>query len=160
MFGIKMKLSTKIWMGCILLLAIITIVGFMSWNGITNSAAKVETADDANRLVKFSLNVGINSKTYEGTGSQQAKTNLASLLQDIYTQVDETKAKLNEAADKARMDQIKKYAQDYEMLFNQYVKIQEEDIADTRAAMISYADQFVQLCEQMHEKQSADLERA
>src|SRR6056297_2627149 len=160
MFGMKMKLSVKIWMGFIILIVIIGVVGFMSWNGITNSAHKVETADDANRLVKYSLNVGINSKDYEGTGSQQAKTNLASLLQDIYTQVDETKAKLNEAADKSRMDQIKKYAQEYERLFNLFVQNQEEDIANTRTAMINYADQFVLLCDQMFEKQSADLEQA
>src|SRR6056297_2439067 len=160
MFGMKMKLSVKIWLGFILLIAIIAIVGFMSWNGITNSANKVETADDANRLVKYSLNVGINSKDYEGTGNQQAKTKLLSILQDIYTQVDETKAKLNEAADKARMDQIKKHAQEYERLFNLFVQNQEEDIATTRQSMIDYADHFVLLCEQMFEKQSADLEQA
>src|SRR6056297_1661133 len=160
MFGMKMKLSVKIWLGFILLIAIIAIVGFMSWNGITNSANKVETADDANRLVKYSLNVGINSKDYEGTGNQQAKTKLLSILQDIYTQVDETKAKLNEAADKARMDQIKKHAQEYERLFNLFAQNQEEDIATTRQSMIDYADHFVALCEQMFEKQSADLEQA
>jgi len=160
MFGMKMKLSVKIWMGFIILIAIIAVVGFMSWNGITNSANKVETADDANRLVKYSLNVGINSKDYEGTRSETAKSNLLSILQDIYTQVEETKAKLNEAADKARMDQIKKYAQDYETLFKQFVKNQEEEIDTTRQAMIDDADQFVALCEQMYEKQSADLEQA
>ena len=160
MFGMKMKLSTKIWMGFILLLAIITVVGFMSWNGITNSAKKVETADDANRLVKFSLNVGINSKDYAGTGSQTAKANLPVILQDIYKQIDETKEKLNEASDKAKMDQIKKYAQEYESYFNQFVKNQEEDIVNTRSAMISSADEFVRLCEQMYEKQSSDLELA
>src|SRR6056297_3103115 len=160
MFGIQMKLSVKIWMGFIILIAIIGVVGFMSWNGITNSANKVETADDANRLVKYSLNVGINSKDYEGTGNQQAKTKLFAILQDIYTQVDETKAKLNEAADQARMDQIKKYAQEYERLFNLFVQNQEEDIATTRQSMIDDADQFVALCDQMFEKQSADLELA
>src|SRR6056297_4245758 len=160
MFGIQMKLSVKIWMGFIILIAIIGVVGFMSWNGITNSANKVETADDANRLVKFALNVGINSKDYAGTGSQAAKTALPKILQDIYTQVDETKAKLNEAEDKARMDQIKKYAQEYERLFNLFVQNQEEDIATTRQDMIDYARQFVNLCEQMVEKQSTDLENA
>ena len=160
MFGMKMKLSVKIWMGFIVLIVIIGVVGFMSWNGITNSAHKVITADDANRLVKYSLNVGINSKDYEGTGSQTAKANLVSLLQDIDTQVDETKAKLNEAEDKARMDQIKKHAQEYGTLFNQFVKNQEEDIATTRQDMIDYADHFVQLCEQMFEKQTTDLEEA
>ena len=160
MFGMKMKLSVKIWMGFILLIAIIGIVGFMSWNGITNSAKKVETSDDANRLVKFALNVGINSKDYAGTGSQTAKTALPAILQDIYKQVDETKAKLNEAEDKARMDQIKKYAEEYEILFNQFVKNQEEDIATTRQEMVEYARQFVALCEQMFQKQSADLEQA
>ena len=147
-------------MGFILLLAIITVVGFMSWNGITNSANKVETADDANRLVKFSLNVGINSKDYAGTGSQTAKANLPVILQDIYKQIDETKEKLNDAADKAKMDQIKKFAQEYEGYFNQFVKNQEEDIVNTRTVMIDSADSFVLLCEQMNEKQSTDLELA
>ena len=147
-------------MGFILLLAIITVVGFMSWNGITNSANKVETADDANRLVKFSLNVGINSKDYAGTGSQTAKANLPVILQDIYKQIDETKEKLNDATDKAKMDQIKKFAQEYEGYFNQFVKNQEEDIVNTRTVMIDSADSFVLLCEQMNEKQSTDLELA
>jgi len=160
MFGMKMKLSVKIWMGFIILIAIIGVVGFMSWNGITNAAKKVETADDGNRLVKYALNVGINSKDYAGTGSQTAKVALPKILQDIYKQVDETKAKLNEAEDKARMDQIKKYAQEYERLFNLFVQNQEEDIATTRQDMIDYARQFVNLCEQMVEKQSTDLENA
>ncbi len=156
MFGIKMKLSVKIWLGFIMLIIMIAVVGLMSWNGITNSGHKVERADEANRLVKYALNAGIYLKDYMTANDQASQDNLAGVLRDIYTQTDATKEQLNEAADKARMDQIKKYAQEYESLFNLYVKNQGE-ISTTRTAMINDADNFVQLCEQMFEKQSADL---
>ena len=160
MFGINMKLSTKIWMGFILLIVIIVVVGFMSWNGITNSANKVETADDANRLVKYALNVGIAAKDYIENPNQDSADEVEKIITDIKLQADETRGKLNDAADKSRMDTIKSDAETYYQNFELYKKNYEDNIVPTRNTMITTAREFIKLCEQMKEKQQNDMIQA
>jgi methyl-accepting chemotaxis protein len=157
MFGIKMKLSTKIWMGFILLLAIITIVGFMSWNGVNEIIFRVDNGDDANRLVKFVYQARIQRDSYMTHKDQASQDNLAVIIEDIRAQIDETKGQLRELVDKNRMDQIKNDVDEYETNFKAYVKNYEESIAPTRQTMIDEADAFVLLCEQMEENQSQDM---
>jgi hypothetical protein len=54
MFG-NMKLTTKMAAGFGIMIAIIAILGVFCWKGLGKIEHKVETGDDANRLVKFSL---------------------------------------------------------------------------------------------------------
>ncbi|MFP4461310.1 MAG: methyl-accepting chemotaxis protein, partial [Thermotogota bacterium] len=160
MFGIKMKLSTKIWMGFILLIAIIGIVGFMSWNGVNEIVFRVDNGDDANRLVKFVYQARIQRDSYVAHKDQQSQDNLAKLLTDIREQIEETKGQLRELVDKNRMDQLKNEVDAYERNFKAYVKNYEENTAPTRQTMINEADAFVLLCDQMEEKQSQDMANA
>src|SRR6056297_1430960 len=145
MFGMKMKLSTKIWMGFILLIAIIGVVGFMSWNGVNEIVFRVDNGDDANRLVKYVYQARIQRDSYISNKDQQSQDNLAVIIEDIRTQIDETKGQLRELVDKNRMDQIKKDVDDYETNFKAYVKNYEDKIAPTRQTMIDEADAFVLL---------------
>src|SRR6056297_3509638 len=160
MFGMKMKLSVKIWMGFILLIAIIGIVGFMSWNGVNEIVFRVDTGDDANRLVKYVYQARIQRDTYIAQKDQQSQDTLASILDDIRTQLDETKGQLRELVDKNRMDQLKNEVDAYEKDFKAYVENYEENIEPTRQTMIDEADQFVLLCLQMEDKQSQDMANA
>src|SRR6056297_1679307 len=132
MFGIKMKLSTKIWMGFILLLAIIAIVGFMSWNGVNEIIFRVDNGDDANRLVKYVYQARIQRDSYIANKDQQSQDNLAKIIADIRTQIDETKGQLRELVDKNRMDQLKNEVAVYETNFKAYVKNYEESIVTSR----------------------------
>src|SRR6056297_2449282 len=103
MFGIKIKLSTKIWLGFILLIAIIGVVGFMSWNGITNSQQKVDTAADAKDIVQLALRAKINRLDYQNSKDPNAKKAVDRTLQDTYNLLDETKEKLNDTVDRNRI---------------------------------------------------------
>src|SRR6056297_3622398 len=160
MFGIKMKLSTKIWMGFILLIAIIGVVGFMSWNGVNEIVFRVDNGDDANRLVKFVYQARIQRDSYVAHKDQQSQDNLAKLLTDIRAQIDESKGQLRELTDKNRMDQLKNEVDAYERNFKAYVKNYEENIVLTRQAMIEEADLFVLLSDQMENKQTQDMDNA
>src|SRR6056297_1323285 len=160
MFGIKMKLSTKIWMGFILLIAIIGVVGFMSWNGVNEIVFRVDNGDDANRLVKYVYQARIQRDSYVAHKDQQSQDNLAVIIKDIRDQIEETKGQLRELVDKNRMDQLKNEVDTYETNFKAYVKNYEESIVPTRETMIEEADKFVLLCQQMEEKQTQDMDNA
>ncbi len=140
-----------------MLIAIIVVVGFMSWNGIQTAAQKVDTADDANRLVKYILNAAIHLREYEADNNQTSEDALKKLLNDIHAQIDETKLKLNDLADKNRLDQMKKYSQEYLANFLLYVKNQEENIIVTRETLLENANALVEVCEQMKDNQAQDL---
>jgi len=157
MFGIKIKLSRKIWLGFILLIAIIGVVGFMSWNGITNSQQKVDTAADAKDIVQLALRAKINRLDYQNSKDTNAKKAVDRTLQDTYNLLDETKEKLNDTVDRNRIDQVKRLFQDYESKFNDYAENYNNAIAPTRQTMEDEADEFVQLAEQMATKQEKDL---
>src|SRR6056297_1210009 len=160
MFGMKMKLSTKIWMGFILLIAIIGVVGFMSWNGVNEIVFRVDNGDDANRLVKYVYQARIQRDSYVAHKDQQSQDNLAVIIKDIRDQIEETKGQLRELVDKNRMDQLKNEVDTYETNFKAYVKNYEESIVLTRETMIEEADKFVLLCQQMEEKQTQDMDNA
>lgn len=157
MFGMKMKLSVKIWMGFILLIAIIGIVGFMSWNGVNEIVFRVDNGDDANRLVKFVYQARIQRDSYVMHHDQQSQDNLAVIIKDIRDQIEETKGQLRELVDKNRMDQLKNELATYERNFKAYAKNYEENIVPTRQAMIDEALTFVQLSDQMGGKQAQDM---
>jgi len=156
----NMKLSTKIWLGFILLIAIIAVVGFMSWNGITNSQQKVDTADDANDVVQLTLRAKINRLDYLNSKDQSAKQSVDRILQDTYKLLDETKKKLNDTVDRNRIDQVKRLFQVYESKFNDYADNYNNAIVPTRQAMEDEANEFEKLAEQMAAKQEKDMMNA
>ncbi|HOO33171.1 MAG TPA: methyl-accepting chemotaxis protein [Thermotogota bacterium] len=157
MFGSKMKLSSRIWFGFILLIAILTVVGVMSWNGINTAAQKVELADNANRLVKYALNAAIQAKDYIETPSQDYADEVEKIMTDIDLLVDETKAIVADAEDRNTLNDIKEHGETYYKYFLLYKQNHEELILTTRNKMENTAAEFLTLCEQMYAKQKNDL---
>ncbi|MEA1882963.1 MAG: hypothetical protein U9N62_00375, partial [Thermotogota bacterium] len=157
MFGIKMKLSVKIWLGFIVLIAVIALVSFFAWNGMTNYSAKVETTRDAHKLTEYALEARRYEKNFVIRTDNESIQNLGNVFGNIYSQIAETKGKLKEVEDINRLNTMKSYAETYKENFDKYVKNFNGDISTTRDTLNEEASRFIELAEKMSIDQQSHL---
>lgn len=157
MFGMKMKLSGKIWMGFIILIAVIVLVSFFAWNGIINYSAKVETVRDANNLTEYALQARRYEKNFIIRTDNESVQNMENVFDNIYSQIAETKGKLKEIADINRLNTMKGYAETYKENFDKYVKNFSGNISTTQDTMAKEARRCIELAEKMSITQRSHL---
>jgi methyl-accepting chemotaxis protein len=157
MFGMKMKLSGKIWMGFIILIAVIVLVSFFAWNGIINYSAKVETVRDANNLTEYALQARRYEKNFIIRTDNESVQNMENVFDNIYSQIAETKGKLKEIADINRLNTMKGYAEIYKENFDKYVKNFSGNISTTQDTMAKEARRCIELAEKMSITQRSHL---
>ncbi len=153
-----LKLSAKIWLGFIVLIAVIALVSFLSWNGMTNYSAKVETVRDANTLAEYALQARRYEKNFVIRSDNESVQNMETVVNNINSQIAKTKGKLNEIADINRLNTVKDYAKTYKENFDQYVRNYNGEIATTRNTMVEKARRFLELAEKMGKTQRSDLD--
>lgn len=154
----NMKLGMKIGGGFAIVLILMSVVGVFSYRGFNTISHIVEIADDANRLVKYAQEVRLEEKNFILREEEQYIENVHGKMEDIYTQIEETKAKSNEASAKKKLDEVKEFGKTYEAEFTEYINIYKEKLAPTRQKMEEQAGAFVEAAQSLRESQKEQME--
>ncbi len=122
-------------------------------------ADRTAKADDANRLIKYVLQIRRAEKNWLlRRDNQYAEQNL-SMVADLKTQCLDTKAKMNQKANRDQMDAVLASAEEYEKAFNQYVAIDKEQ-GEVEENMVAAARSTVELCDKLRQGQKAQMDSA
>ncbi len=104
---------------------------------------RVEKADDANRLMKMVSEARLIEKDYLLTHDNKYKQAMNSLMQRMYNQIAETKAKMQVRSDIQQMDEMQQAAENYHEAFNQNVAAKNKQL-ESEDKIVSAARQFVE----------------
>lgn len=103
---------------------------------------RVEKADDANRLLKMIWEARTIEKDYLLTHEDQYQQVMNQLMQRIYAQIEETRAKMEVRTDIQQMDDMMSAAKNYHEAFDQNVAAKQRQL-QAEEEMVSAAQQFV-----------------
>ena len=90
--GMKLALSFAV------MVVIAGVLGYMGWSSLGKVVARVENADDANRLLKYVKDLRIEEKNFIMRGDKKYQKESDETIAAIYEQIDETKAKFRPAS--------------------------------------------------------------
>ncbi len=152
----NLSVSRKISIGFGLLIAISIVVGYVGYNGLKNVVHRIGTADDGNRILKYSLNARRQEKNYMLRKDETSKSAHAKLIQDIYAQIKETQAKFKQQVNIDQMIAVKAETEKYEKAFASWVDLREQQIL-LEQTMVTNARAFIEECENIRQDQKAKL---
>ncbi len=142
----------RIWMklsvGFSVVLALTVAVGYVGYTGLHSTAATVDKADDANRLIKFVLETRQDEKNFMLRGDGEHRQTHAATMSEIYDQIGATAAKLTAHRDKNTLDELKATATDYEGRFRNWADLHDQQKTQ-EAAMVTSAREFLAHCNAM-----------
>ncbi len=118
-----LKLGVRIMGGFSLILLVTIIIGIIGYRGLSLVVERVDKADDANRLVKYVLDLRTEEKNYLMRGNPDESVELHQIIEKIQAQITESKAQFQSAENDALMDQLSDVMTTYLDLFDQYVAI-------------------------------------
>ena len=149
-FGLLRDL--RIWMklsvGFSVVLALTVAVGYVGYTGLHDTAATVDKADDANRLIKFALESRQDEKNFMLRGGAEHRQRHATTMGEIYDQIGVTAAKLTTREDTSTLDELKSTAGDYEGRFRTWADLHDQQEVQ-EAAMVASARAFLSHCDAM-----------
>jgi methyl-accepting chemotaxis protein len=152
-----LKLSVKIAGGFAVVLILTAVVGFVGYNGLSGVTVIVDTADDANRLIKFAEDGRIQEKNFMLRENKKSLEEHNSVMEEIYEQIDTTMAKLDDPADRERMTNVDKKGRAYKENFDGWVELWNKQQTEAND-MVTNARAFLAECEIMRADQSKKLE--
>ncbi|MGB2984475.1 MAG: methyl-accepting chemotaxis protein, partial [Phycisphaerae bacterium] len=150
-----MKLATKLAMSFGVMVVIAGVLGYMGWSSLGTVVARVENADDANRLLKFAKDCRIQEKNFIMRGDKKFQEENDETMAAIYKQIDETKAKFRDPADINTITEVKGKGQAYKKSFDGWIDLWEKQQKNAEA-MVTNARAFLDECEAMRVKEKAD----
>ncbi len=120
----KMTIGRKLAMGFGGLVLLILVVGAISYSSLSGILDKIGKADDANRLVKLTLEARRAEKNFMLRHEKSHIDENAEILATMFEQVDRTKAKFKRQIDKDQMDKMKGRIHEYETAFDSYMDLE------------------------------------
>ncbi|MBW1775271.1 MAG: methyl-accepting chemotaxis protein, partial [Deltaproteobacteria bacterium] len=120
----KMTIGRKLALGFGGLVLLILIVGVISYSSLSRILDKVDKADDANRLVKQVLETRRAEKNFMLRHDKSYIDENAEMLSAMFKQIDETKAKFKQRANKDQMDHMTRIVHEYATVFDSYVDLE------------------------------------
>lgn len=121
--------------GVLVLLALaIGVIGMQALSGVHE---RTDKADDANRIVKYVLDLRSEEKNYMLRGKADEAGDVRELLSALGEQIKETKAQFQSVENDALMDRLTGVVDDYSEAFERYVEVDRE--ADTQQAAMELA---------------------
>ena len=138
----KMTIGRKLAIGFGGLVLLILIVGAISYSSLFRILDKVDKADDANRLVKFSLEARRAEKNFIIGKDEKDITEVHRSVGDLLKQAKETKAKFRQEANRELMDEVIKNTGAYKKEFDGWVgfwekqEVLDEDMVKNARIMI------------------------
>ena len=153
----NMKFAVKIGGGFAIVLVLTALIGVVGWNGMNSTADRVDKADDANRIIKYVLQVRRQEKNFIIRGDEEYVEKVTEILEDIQTQASETKAKFNDPANKKQMDDVIESMAAYGGAFTAYVALeQSKDSLDEE--MVISGREIQAIAEEIRQEQKAQYE--
>jgi len=155
MFG-KMKLATKMYLGFGIVVVIAGVLGYMGWSSLKTVAARVENADDGNRLLKWVKDCRIQEKNMMLRGDKKYQTENDETMASVYEQIDTTKAKFRDQADISTIADVKGRGEAYKKGFDGWVTLHDRQ-KEQEQSMVEAARAFVAECEAIRAEQKQEL---
>jgi methyl-accepting chemotaxis protein len=164
----NMKLATKLAMGFGILIVISAILGYTGWNSVGTIEKQVTNADDANRLIKWSLDGRMMEKNFIQRKDKKYYEDGQELATRFLEQCEVTGNNLNVLADKEMVNksgqEIKVWLtglQEYVELEDKKIAADAEMVAGARAAIEEIekmrADQKVKLTQEMDAENASEV---
>jgi len=151
------KIAKKLYIGFGAVLALTMAVGYVAYNGLDTVGQKVVIADDANRLIKLAKDCRQHEKNFILREDNKYLEELNNTVAQIYAQIDETKEKLEDQADKETIDAIGKQAQGYKTAVDNWVSLHEQ-VAEAIGAMVTSGRKAQAECEALRESQKHQID--
>ncbi|MFH1851624.1 MAG: HAMP domain-containing methyl-accepting chemotaxis protein [Candidatus Neomarinimicrobiota bacterium] len=133
-----LKINVKITAGFVLMLILLTIVGYTGYTNIDLVVDRVDKGDDANRLVKYVLEARQQEKNFILREDYTAVAKWAEIMDQTAAQIVDTKAKFKQAGNRSMMDNLNNEYKAYRAAFEGYVDLQKQ-LQETRDAMVTAA---------------------
>ncbi|EKV29283.1 Methyl-accepting chemotaxis protein [Caenispirillum salinarum AK4] len=137
-------------------LALTIILGAVGLAALTNVTDRVDKADDANRIVKFVLDLRGEEKNYMLRGNPDEAGDVRGLVDSIQAQITESKAQFQSVANDRLMDELADVTTEYAGTFDRYVEIDRE-AATALAAMETAAREVEGVLEDLRAQQKAQV---
>nr|WP_319468030.1 HAMP domain-containing protein [uncultured Pseudodesulfovibrio sp.] len=122
----NMRLGLKLGLGFGLVLLLTAIVGLVGYRGINGIQARVDKADDVNRVVKYLLEGRIEQLNFMKTKDAQYISKQADIFKKLYDQSTATADKFHQKEDKARMAASADAVRKYEEVSSGYLQLEEQ----------------------------------
>jgi len=152
----NMRLATKLALGFGVMIVIAGVLGYMGWSSLGKVVARVENADDANRLLKFAKDCRIQEKNFMLRHDKKHQEENNETMASIYKQIGETKAKFRDPADINTITAVKGQGETYKKNFDGWIDLYDQQQKNAEA-MVTNAKAFVQECDAIREDQKAKL---
>ena len=117
------KIGQKIIAGFVILLIFCALIGYVGFSKMAIVTDRVDKSDDANRLVKYALEIRFLLHEVELHSEIQAAVKWENLINEIFTQIDSTKAKFKQKKNRELMDELKSDATQYNISFVEYLQL-------------------------------------
>ena len=153
----NLKIGKKLYIGFGLVLALAIAIGLVGWNGLTTVGQKVECADDANRLIKESLNGRLCEKNYQLRTDKIYIEQAEKIANEFKNQAEKLSAKLKDNVDKEAVSVVETNNQKWFTALNQYANLEDQK-HEADAVMVQYSRNAIAEIEKMRVDQKAKLE--
>ena len=152
------KVAKKLYIGFGIVLVLAVAVGYSGWDGLTTVGNAVANADDANRLIKWAKDCRQHEKNFIMRGEEKYLEESQKTLDQIYTQLDETQARLASETDIALTHESRQMAQSYHKAFESWVDLWRQQ-RTLEERMVTSAREFQAEVEAFREDQMQKLDR-
>ncbi len=128
-----MKLATKIFTSFAVMLLFLAAIAYVGYNSLSRVAARVEKADDVNRLVKMILETRQHEKNYIIRNKDSYATKVEADVAKLIRQANDTSSKFNQQLNKDQMTQVIEKVNAYAKAFKEYVDLDHQKDATMTA---------------------------
>ena len=160
-FGIvrNLKVWKKLFLGFALILVLTMGVGYVGWSGLSTTTAIVEKADDANRLIKQSLNARLEQKNFMAEKDDAYAEKVAAVIAEIDEAALELETKMNDGRDKEDVLAAREAATAYHQSFQNWVSMSKQQDLQYQN-MLTKANEAIQQSEALRKDQKSQLTTA
>ena len=141
----QMKLGTKIFSGFGLILVITAVLGVISTLGVNKVNLIVESADGANRLIKFALEARKHEKNFMITKDISFSEEMKKTMDEIEAQIEETIEEINDSKDRELLKKVSVYGKMYKENFDKWVEKAKKQESEEKK-MVNCARVFEEQC--------------
>jgi methyl-accepting chemotaxis protein len=150
------KLGTKISIGFVVILLLLGATAYVGYNALSAVVNRVDKADDVNRLVKMLLQARQQEKNYIIRKDEQYAKQVEEEINTLVKQIDTTRDKFNDQANKDQMDSVKANVDNYLNSFRAFVELAHQR-EQAMEKMRADAREVNSIAEAIREKQKVRL---
>ncbi len=153
----NMKLATKMALGFGILILFAAILGYTGFSSLGNVGKRVVNADDANWLIKESLQGRVVEKNFMLRKDKKYQDEATELVAGIHERADALNAKLNDPVDKEKVATGSSQIDKWHAALNDYVSLEDQKV-DADSKMVAAARGAIAEIETMRADQKDKLE--